>query len=151
MISFLIVSIIPLSSYGINDREVSFGEWWRSGAGLFASILGIVFPIAGYLLLIRHKHSRIVYISSIAFIYIFYHVIFGLDRKVIIPELIVLILLVGLASSYLYLSKSVNAYFRFEHTSNTQFMSSRRRLFWVLIIAFCMISILIYIMIMPNK
>jgi hypothetical protein len=61
----LIASVIPHGSFVIHGRPVSYAEWWSSGAGPFASFLGIILPISGFLLLRRNSRARIIYLTSI--------------------------------------------------------------------------------------
>jgi hypothetical protein len=61
----LVASVIPHGSFVIHGQPVSYAEWWGSGAGPFASFLGIILPISGVLLLRRNSRARIVYLTSI--------------------------------------------------------------------------------------
>jgi hypothetical protein len=63
---FLIASVVPHHSFAISGRSVSYAEWWSSGAGALASLLGVILPISGYLLLSRHPKARITYLVSVS-------------------------------------------------------------------------------------
>ena len=39
-------SIIPHGSFAIDGRPVSYAVWWSSGAGPYASFLGVIMPAA---------------------------------------------------------------------------------------------------------
>lgn len=65
MFVLLVASVIPHDSFVIYGRPVSYAEWWSSGAGPFASLLGITLPISGFLFLRRNSRARIIYLASI--------------------------------------------------------------------------------------
>jgi hypothetical protein len=105
-----IFSVIPVVSFGIGYKSVSYAEWWSSGVGIFASIMGILLPTAGYLFLKRDRYARIVYVGSMVFISLFQFARVGLNYHSIISFILILPL-IGLISAYLFLSKSVKLYF----------------------------------------
>lgn len=111
MVLFLVGSILPVWSFGIDGRFVTYEEWWSSGAGIFASIMGILFPISGYLFLDKNKYARPVYVGSIILMFLCHVAVFGLGDQSILALLIVVLIVVCLFAAYLYLSKSVNVYF----------------------------------------
>ncbi len=109
---FSVIPVVPVSFFGISSRRVSYAEWWSSGLGISASIIGIILPISGYMLLSRNKYARVTYISSIVFACILYPLlIFGLQGESIISLILVLVAILGILSAYLYLNKSVKSYF----------------------------------------
>jgi hypothetical protein len=111
MVLFLVGSILPVWSFGIDGRFVTYEEWWRSGAGIFASIVGILFPISGYLLLNKNKYARPVYLGSIIHMFLCQVAVFGLQGQSVLALFMVILIVVCLFSAYLYLSRSVKAFF----------------------------------------
>jgi hypothetical protein len=110
--SAALFSVIPVFSFGIGNKPVSYAEWWSSGAGISASIIGIVLPISGYMLLDRNKHARIVYIGSIVFsCFLCPLLIFGLHDVFTMSNISVVASTICIFSVYLYLNKSVKSYF----------------------------------------
>jgi hypothetical protein len=65
-IFLMILSIIPHNSFAIEGHSVSYAVWWSSGAGPFASLLGIIMPVSGYLLLQRSHRARISYLTALS-------------------------------------------------------------------------------------
>lgn len=61
---FLLVSVIPLESYVVNELEVGFDTWWTSGAAYGAVTIGTTLPISGWLMLKRHRYCRAIYLVS---------------------------------------------------------------------------------------
>jgi hypothetical protein len=107
-----IFSVIPVFTFEIGKKPVSYAEWWSSGAGISASIIGIVLPISGYILLNRNKHARIIYIGSIVFsCFLCPLLIFGLHDESIVSNISVIVAIISIFSAYLYLNKSVKSYF----------------------------------------
>lgn len=106
---FSVIPVIPVFSFGISSKQVNY---WSSGAGISASIAGIVLPISGYMLLNRNKYARLIYITSIVFACILCPLlIFGLHGESIISLVLVIVAIIGIFSAYLYLNKSVKSYF----------------------------------------
>ena len=60
---FLIVSVVPNDSFAIDGRHVSQKEWWSSGAGIFASLIGIFGLAAGVALLKKRTWARLLYLG----------------------------------------------------------------------------------------
>jgi hypothetical protein len=65
-LALLIGSVIPNNSFLINGRAASYSEWWSSGAGLFASLLGLIGPIIGILLVTKSPNARLAYLGFLA-------------------------------------------------------------------------------------
>lgn len=103
---FLIGSIIPHHYFSINGQPVSFSEWWRSGAGLLCSLIGIVFPVLGYLFLIRARHAREIYIAVLVTVSAFGPI----GSPPVSYYLAALVFVIGIAI-YLYIWSSVKNYF----------------------------------------
>ena len=62
-IVFLIASIIPHSSFVMYGQSVTYSEWWGSGVGVYASILGTLMASAGFLLVTKN-HIRQMFLCA---------------------------------------------------------------------------------------
>jgi hypothetical protein len=118
----LIVSVIPHDSFSIDGTHVSYAEWWSSGAGIGASVTGLILPITGYLLLTKHPYARPSYVAAliIAFlspIFMANSSKYGLEYFA--PSLVLVLAI----SAYLYLPKSVKVYF----ASNQRFEADAQK------------------------
>ncbi|WP_266158252.1 hypothetical protein [Dyella silvatica] len=60
---FVIVSVVPNDSFAIEGHPVSQAEWWSSGAGPFASLLGLLGLVSGAALLMKSKRARLLYLG----------------------------------------------------------------------------------------
>jgi hypothetical protein len=103
---FLIGSIIPHGYFSINGRPVSFSEWWSSGAGLLCSLIGIVFPVLGYLFLVRARYARGLYVAAFVALSAFGPI----GSPPASYYLAALVFVIGIAI-YLYIWSSVRDYF----------------------------------------
>jgi hypothetical protein len=107
-ICLLLGSIIPHDSFSINGQPATYAEWWGSGAGILASILGIIFPIAGYLFLIRSNRARLIYLVGFFIAAISPLLYFG---QIQIIEALGGIIFMAIFGWYLYKANSVQTYF----------------------------------------
>ena len=64
--ALLVGSVVPHRSFSIDGHAVSYTEWWSSGVGPFASLLGIVGPIVGVLLATKSQKARPAYLGFLA-------------------------------------------------------------------------------------
>jgi hypothetical protein len=103
---FLLGSVIPHDSFSINGHHVSYAEWWSSGAGPFASLLGTVMPLTGYLLLSRSAYGRIAYLAVLSVALVLPYCYLGEFWLALFGVLVVLLI-----SWYLFRKKSVIEYF----------------------------------------
>ena len=103
---FLAISVIPIDSYAIQGQHVTYAEWWSSGAGVLASLLGIVGPFAAWALASKRPYARLVYLSFLALTFIAPCPFFGMLAYVL-PGLRV----VGVGAFYMYKWQSVQVYF----------------------------------------
>lgn len=55
-------SIIPHNSFYINGELTTYSEWWFSGAGVQISLLSVLLPLSGYLILKKYIRARGVFI-----------------------------------------------------------------------------------------
>jgi hypothetical protein len=102
----LISSLVPHDSFSIDGHHVSYSEWWSSGAGPFASLLGVIMPFAAYLLLVRARCARITYLAALSIGLILPYIYwrqFGLASFGMF--------VIGLIGWYLYGKKTVQKYF----------------------------------------
>lgn len=103
---FLVISVIPIDSYAIQGQHVTYAEWWSSGAGVLASLLGIVGPFAAWALASKRPYARAVYLVFLALAFIAPCPFFGM-LAYLLPGLLV----VGVGAFYMYKWQSVQVYF----------------------------------------
>jgi hypothetical protein len=115
-IVLLVVSVVPHDSFFIDGRHVSYSEWWSSGAGPLASLLGILLPISGYLFLTRHRTARVTYLTTASVALVCPYVAHGHPVSAALG-----VLMVAFGAWYLYRRPTVVAYF----ASNNRFERSR--------------------------
>ena len=112
-IIFLIGSVAPHDSFSVNGHVVTYAEWWSSGAGVYASLVGIALPVCAWLLLKRARHVRAVYFSalSIGLIspYLLMEQLQNSGERYVLAAFGALIAV--LIVWYLYAKKSVQSYF----------------------------------------
>jgi hypothetical protein len=63
---FFVVSVIPNDQFSINGRHVTYSEWWSSGAGPFASVLGVFGLYTAWLFLTKGQYARAWYLVFLA-------------------------------------------------------------------------------------
>jgi hypothetical protein len=102
----LVASVVPHDSFVMYGQPVSYAEWWRSGAGPFASLLGIILPISAIFFLRRDSRGRIIYLASLSIAMI---VPYFIHRKPASAAIGVLLVTFGIW--YLYRKATVVAYF----------------------------------------
>lgn len=113
-IAFLICSVIPQSGFSINGNEVTFSQWWSSGAGVFASLLGIAGPLVAYGFLTKSRHSRPAYAGFLMLAFVLTPIFMRMD-PIYIP---VGVLVVVLGVVCLYKLPSMRMYFTPGSTTN---------------------------------
>jgi hypothetical protein len=62
---FFIGSVIPHGAFSIDSHPVTYYEWWGSGAGPYAAIIGILLPLSGWLMLKRSCYARPCYLGTL--------------------------------------------------------------------------------------
>ncbi|THD03733.1 hypothetical protein [Rhodanobacter lindaniclasticus] len=115
-IVFLAMSVIPNDSLFIQGRHVGYAEWWSSGAGVFASLIGLVGPFVAWTLVSKKPYARSVYLAFLVLAFVVPYPFFGLLAYVL-PGLLV----VGAGAFYMYKWQSVQVYF----TPNQSFKRTR--------------------------
>ena len=110
---FLIVSVVPNESFAINGRHVSQAEWWSSGAGFFASIIGVFGLAAGVAILRKMPWARMAYLGFATIGLVIPYPVFGNWALGLVGALIVVA-----AGIYLFKVKAVVAYFEQEARVN---------------------------------
>jgi hypothetical protein len=60
---FFVMSVVPNGSFAIDGHPVSQAQWWSSGAGPLASLLGLLGLASGAALLIKSKRARLLYLA----------------------------------------------------------------------------------------
>jgi hypothetical protein len=101
-----IVSLLPYDSYGIDGRQVSRAEWWSSGAGPLASLIGLFGFAAGCALLKKANYSRQLYLAFLTGGFVVPYPFIGEAWFSLIG-----IFIVTAAGVYLFKNKAVASYF----------------------------------------
>lgn len=102
----LIGSVIPHDNFSINNNPVTYHEWWTSGAGVGASIIGIILPFTAWHLLNRTHYARKLYISVI---FLVFTVPYLFNNN---PSLIIMAIVIsGMLIWYLFRNKAAVEYF----------------------------------------
>ena len=103
----LVVAVVPYGTHAIGDREVTFIEFWRSGAGIFFLISGIFLLASGIGFIKRSPWSRILFLSFYPLQQLMMFFMDSLSPVYPKEEVIVFIAVNG----YLFLNKKVKDYF----------------------------------------
>jgi len=103
----LVFSVIPNESMSIDGKAVTYAQWWSSGAGVFASAIGLALPFSAWLILQKSTLARPVYLSSLVLTLVFPYLIFWENYGSAIAGAVLVMLVAG----YLYRKQSVVAYF----------------------------------------
>jgi len=103
---FLVVSVVPHGRFFVSGRPVSYAEWWSSGIGLFAFLVGLVGPATGVLLLRKSRFARPAYLGFLSLGLIVPYLLFGAP-----PMALAGAAAVCLAVAYLYKFPSTQQYF----------------------------------------
>lgn len=103
---FFAASVIPNDSFSIQGRHVSQAEWWSSGAGVFASLIGLAGPFAAWAMASKQSYARATYLAFLGLGFVAPCVFLGMLAYVL-PGLIVM----GIGALYLYKWRSVQRYF----------------------------------------
>jgi hypothetical protein len=104
--AFLVVSVIPSNAFAINGRHVSYAVWWSSGAGAFASLLGLAGLGVGVLLLSKWRHARIAYLGFLALAMVVPYPVVGHPGLALVG-----LAVVGAVALYLYRKRTTQCYF----------------------------------------
>jgi len=62
-LSIFLVSVIPRDHFVLDNHNVSYGEWWSSGAGPLCAVLGLAMAVSGLLFLSKVGFGRVVYLA----------------------------------------------------------------------------------------
>jgi len=100
-----IVSVLPYDSYGIDGRKVSQGEWWSSGAGPLASLIGLGGFAAGWAFLRKANYARQLYLAFLTSGFVVPYPFIGEAWFSLIG-----ILVVAAAGVYLFKNRAVASY-----------------------------------------
>ena len=103
---FFAMSVIPGDSFFIQGRHVTYPEWWSSGAGVFASLTGLVGPFIAWALASKRPYSRSGYLFFLALAFVAPCPFFGM-----LPYVVPGLLVVGAGAFYMYRWQSVQVYF----------------------------------------
>jgi len=105
-VALLLGSVIPHDSFSVNGHAVSYAVWWSSGVGPFASLVGVVGPIVGVLLLRKSPHARLAYLGFLLLGLIVPYPLFGSPLMALAGAAAI-----GVAVLYLYKLPAVQTYF----------------------------------------
>jgi hypothetical protein len=103
---FFVGSVVPSNSFSMNGQHVTYAEWWSSGAGPFASLIGLVGPLVAWSLLSKWQHARLAYVVFLALGFIAPYPFLGM-----LPYVLPGMLVVGIGAFYMYRWQSVQVYF----------------------------------------
>ena len=108
-ILFALVSIVPILTYQIEGQTVTYSDWWKSGAGISATVLGISLFYTGIGILNKKQWSRYMFPIILAISSIL-PPFFDIAQTVVysVWNLLWCMLLIG----YLFKSKAVIKYYK---------------------------------------
>lgn len=109
---FFVFSVFPIESFSINGRNVTYSEWWSSGVGPFASLLGVYGLFAGWLLLAKRPHARVCYLVFLILGLVVPYLFIGPLAYTLVG-----LIVVGVGAFYLYLWQGVQVYFATDDSS----------------------------------
>jgi hypothetical protein len=98
--------VVPNDSLAIEGRHVTYAEWWSSGAGFFASLVGVFGLSAGVALLRKKPWARLLYLGFATIGLVIPYPVLGNPAMGLVGALVV-----AAAGLYLFKSGSVTAYF----------------------------------------
>lgn len=114
----LVFSVIPNESMSIDGKAVTYAQWWSSGAGVFASAIGLALPFSAWLILQKSTLARPVYLASLVLTLVLPYLFFWQNYGSALFGMV----LVTVVAGYLYKKQSVLTYFG----SNPSFKRDRR-------------------------
>ncbi|HOX71078.1 MAG TPA: hypothetical protein PK001_04990 [Dokdonella sp.] len=103
---FFAISVINIDAYAIQGRHVTYAEWWSSGAGVFASLTGLVGLIVAWALASKRPYARPAYLGFLTLALVAPCAFFGQ-----LPYALPGLLAVGAGALYMYRRQSVQVYF----------------------------------------
>ena len=104
------VSLFPVGGFSVNGKDVSYSEWWSSGAGIEFFLVAISIGVGATCLLKKVKYARVIYFGAL--IGIFASIPIS-DPAILgrVDWLITLTISLGLIYWYLFHKKTVQSYF----------------------------------------
>lgn len=104
------ISLFPLGSFNIDGRDVSYLEWWSSGAGIEFFLVAFSIGVGAVCLLKKVRYARIIYFGAL--IGIFASIPIS-DPAILgrVDWLITLTIFLSLIYWYLFHKQSVQLYF----------------------------------------
>ena len=103
---FLIGSVVPHGSFIIKGQSVTYAEWWSSGVGVYASVLGALMAVAGLLLVGKTRFSRQIYLGVLSLGLVSPYFLLDEHWSSLFSLVIVIVI-----AAYLFLKASVKDYF----------------------------------------
>lgn len=96
--------LIPCTTYKIDDREITYQEWWASGYGAMTIFTGLLFLASGIGIFKKTKWARIAFLLSV------FIPVFLTPVRPPIDYILALMVWVAIFGCYLFLKKSVKNY-----------------------------------------
>ena len=114
-ILMIFACLVPLSSYGVSGRIVSYGEFWRSGGALIGVSGGLLLTAIGVGIFKGKKWAKQLILATIIMQNVLAFAAVGeANRDEIAGGLVSLALVNALTVWYLFFKKSVKSYFKSE-------------------------------------
>jgi hypothetical protein len=106
-IIFIGGSFIPIVEFEIEGKQVSWSEWWTSGAGLLFTIIGVLLGISAIGFYRKKRLARLTFLSAFAVALLFV----GAFEVPTVGGMVVMGILFLIVGWYFFLKKSVRNYF----------------------------------------
>jgi len=105
------LSLLPIPGlFHIDDKNVSYKEWWLSGVGIEFFIISLSIGIGAVCLLKKTKKARTIYLLALSFVFVVFAV-FDSNRTAIAQIVISWAFVFVLFYWYFFCAKSVQKYF----------------------------------------
>ncbi|MDI9243845.1 hypothetical protein [Marinobacter sp. CHS3-4] len=105
-----LVTLFPIGGFSVDGKEVTYADWWSSGAGIEFFLVALSIGTGAICLLKRVKYARVIYFAVLTSIFAMRlasepTLLFRLDW------VLTLIAFLGLIYWYLFHKKTVRRYF----------------------------------------
>ena len=108
-ILFPLLSLIPSAEFTINEKQVSYSEWWTSGAGPLSIIIGILLLVSVIGFFRKKRFARITFLAPWVILLIV-ALVQGYEALTIVGVFVLGIWMLLLVW-YFFFTKSVQDYF----------------------------------------
>jgi hypothetical protein len=109
-ISLPTFSLVPAAEFTINEKQVSYSEWWTSGAGPLSIIIGILLLISAIGFFLKKRFARITFLTPWIILLII-ALVQGYEEMTIVGVFLLGIWMF-LLIWYFFFKKSVQDYFK---------------------------------------